>query len=522
MRIRHLLLDAPALRALLEALLIGVLLWLSLLLFHRYLSPIILQLIYSLLIGPVCMLLYVLRLRLPANFLHRESILDAAIAFIFSLVLSCAELAFILLLQRSGTLIPYWRDGYRIFLWAIIPLVLGFSTFVFFRGVLRSLLFWNRLRRKQLLRSLTHAHVMLVALGAGLLILLVEALLLRTSRNFSLILPATLGLVVISVIALLAVVPVSALFSYLVIRRTTNRIQALAAATSALRNGNYAVRVPVAGEDEVAQLQADFNAMATSLERAMRDLQQERDRVAGLLQARRELVAGVSHELRTPVATLRSYLETSIMHWNGNPPPTLRRDLQVMEDEVISLQALIEDLFALSRAEVGRLTLRCEPNNVGELIHRIVKARAPLAWQANRIEVVAEVPSELPLALVDANRLEQALQNLLHNAVRHTSPGGIVAVAVAAELEALVLRVKDTGEGIAPQDLPRIWERFYQAKNAGNGIGTGTGLGLALVKEWIEAMGGSVAAESVLGEGSCFTIRLPQAPVTNLMQQINL
>ena len=248
MRIRHLLLDAPALRALLEALLVGVLLWLSLLLFHRYLSPITLQLIYSLLIGPVCMLLYILRLRLPANFLHRESILDAAIAFIFSLVLSCAELAFILLLQRSGT-----------------------------------------------------------------------------------------------------------------------------------------------------------------------------------------------------------------------------------------------------------------------FIHRIVKARAPLAWQANRIEVVAEVPSALPPALVDANRLEQALQNLLHNAVRHTSPGGIVAVAVAAEPEALVLHVKDTGEGIAPQDLPRIWERFYQAKNAGNGIGTGTGLGLALVKEWIEAMGGSVAAESVLGEGSCFTIRLPQA-----------
>src|SRR5260370_37244139 len=146
MRIRHLLLDAPALRALLEALLIGVLLWLSLLLFHRYLSPIILQLIYSLLIGPVRMLLYILRLRLPANFLHRESILDAAIAFIFSLVLSCAGLAFILLLQLSGTSIPYWRDGYRIFLWAIIPLVVGFSTFVFFRGVLRSLLFWSSAR----------------------------------------------------------------------------------------------------------------------------------------------------------------------------------------------------------------------------------------------------------------------------------------------------------------------------------------------------------------------------------------
>src|SRR5260370_39891427 len=121
------------------------------------------------------------------------------------------------------------------------------------------------------------------------------------------------------------------------------------------------------------------------------------------------------------------------MHWNGNPPPTLRQDLQVMEDEVISLQALIEDLFALSRAEVGRLTLRCEPNNVGELIHRIVKARAPLAWQANRIEVVAEVPSELPPALVDANRLVQALQILLHNSEWHSSPGGTSPVHAVAD-----------------------------------------------------------------------------------------
>ncbi len=124
--------------------------------------------------------------------------------------------------------------------------------------------------------------------------------------------------------------------------------------------------------------------------------------------------------------------------------------------------------------------------------------------------MVADVPCELPPALVDASRLEQVLQNLLHNAVRHTPPGGIVAVVVAAEPGAVVLRVKDTREGIAPVDLPHIWERFYQTASTRTRMSSGAGLGLALVKELIEDMGGSVAVESVVDEGSCFTIRLPR------------
>ena len=211
---------------------------------------------------------------------------------------------------------------------------------------------------------------------------------------------------------------------------------------------------------------------------------------------------------RTPMATLRGYLETTLTHWDDRSQPALHHDLQVMENEVIHLQGLVEDLFALSRAEVGKLTLRCEPTDVGILVQRIVETAAPLVWRASRIEVVAEVPCGLPSVLVDGNRLEQVLQNLLHNAVRHTSPGGIVAVVVMAEPEVVVLQVKDTGEGIAPGDLPHIWERFYQTESAR--IGSGTGLGLALVKEWVEAMGGTVSAESVVGEGSCFSIRLPR------------
>lgn len=509
MRWPSLFLNLRLARAILETLLLGTVLWFSLLIIQGPSSSSGARLVMSLLVGPSCMLLYALRLQLPKGSWWPQSIFEVITASVLSLVLSGMELAFIFVLLRRAAPSTFWRDSYRPYELAVLALAADCAAFVIFRIGGRLSLFWNQLRRKQLLWALTHAHIMVLALGAGLLILLLDALTIGISRNFFLIVPTTVGLVVLSIIALAAIVPPLALFSYLVVRRTTNRLKTLASATSVLRGGNYAVRVPVVGEDEVAQLQFNFNAMAADLERAMHELQEERDRVAALLQARRELFANVSHELRTPMATLRSYLETTLTHWDDSSQSTLQHDLQVMEDEVLRLQGLVEDLFALSRAEVGRLTLQCEPTDVRILVQRIVETVAPLVWRTSRIEVVADVPCELSPVLVDGNRLEQVSQNLLHNAVRHTSPGGIIAVVVTAEPEAVVLQVKDTGEGIAPEDLPHIWERFYQTESARARMGSGTGLGLALVKEWVEAMGGTVAVESVVGEGSCFSIRLP-------------
>ncbi len=188
----------------------------------------------------------------------------------------------------------------------------------------------------------------------------------------------------------------------------------------------------------------------------VRELREERDRVATLFQARRELIATVSHELRTPVATLRSFFETTLMHWDEQSTPIMQRNLQVMEDEVIHLQLLVDDLFTLARAEVGKLELQCESTDVGQLVRRIVETSAPLVWQLSRIELVADTPSEILDVLVDPKRLEQVLRNLLHNAVRHTSPGGIVAVQILVEPEAILIQVKDTGEGIVPEELPHI------------------------------------------------------------------
>ncbi len=373
------------------------------------------------------------------------------------------------------------------------------------RLVLRLWLRWDHLRRSHLRWTLTHAHLTVVPLGAGLFGLLAVVAVGWSPRNLAL---SLFALIAGTAIALAIALPPSALLSFIVARGTTRRIETLAAATSALRGGDYHIRVPVEGEDEVARLQADFNAMAEDLDRAVAELRAERDTVAKLLQARRELIASVSHELRTPVATLRGYLESTQGHWNGTPPATLRQDIAVMERETIRLQALIDDLFTLARADTDHLELRCEPTDVASLVSRTVEALAPPAWQSGKVEVVAHVSPGVPPALVDAQRLEQVLQNLLHNGVRHTPPGGIVAVVVEATPEAIVLQVKDTGEGIAAADLPRIWERFYRADRARAQPDSGTGLGLALVKELTEAMGGTVTVESVIGEGSRFTLRL--------------
>jgi signal transduction histidine kinase len=317
----------------------------------------------------------------------------------------------------------------------------------------------------------------------------------------------------VATVAVLSAASVFALASasvvaYLLSRRLVARLERLGGAAEALASGDLSRRVEEGRADEVGRLAHQFNLMAADLERTLRERAAERDRVTGLLEARRQLVAGVSHELRTPVATIRGYIEAALAR-GENVPANLRTELETMEREIARLQRLIEDLFTLSRAEVGRLELRLEPTDAGAVVQRLVETTAPLAWTQRRVEVLAEVAPDVPLAQADAQRLEQIVSNLLSNAVRHTPPGGLVAAAVSAEPGSVLIEVRDTGEGIPPDDLPRIFERFYRGRN-GDGR-AGAGLGLALSKELAEAMGGSVEAASTAGEGSCFTVRLPLA-----------
>ncbi len=397
-------------------------------------------------------------------------------------------------------------------------LVSGILAFVIMRGLLHVWQHWARLRRQHLIWALTHYHMLLLVLGMFVFATLITINLVMYYSSegdphtvFSMmigIIPVLIMIGFLTLFLVVIVLPPALTLSYFAARRTTRRLQRLTEGTARLRQGEYSTQIMVEGEDEVAALQTDFNAMAHDLERAMHDVQTERDNVARLLRNRRELVASVSHELRTPVATLRSYTESMISRWQGKLPDELVKDITVMEAETLRLQRLLDDLFALSRAEVGELTINCQPTALLTVIQRIAAAAAPGLWQASKVELVVDLPAELPLVRVDEMRFEQILHNLLRNAVHHTPPGGIVAITASAAAAQVEIAVKDTGEGIAPEHLPYIWDRFYRVNSSSRADHAGAGLGLALVKELAEAMGGSVSVTSTPHLGSIFAIHL--------------
>jgi signal transduction histidine kinase len=465
----------------------------------------------------------VARIRLPEGGWSRQVLWEIGVGLALSLAMAAGLLG-------SAALLGWDRVWLQSNLRSTLPfalLLLGIGPgYLLTRGVLRLYLFWNRLRRRRMVWSLTHAHLTVVVI-AGILIGMILTfgplryssydlgdvrghLGLLIAENFlHTLFPTATVMALMGTAVMVIVLPPSALFSFLVARRTTRRLEDLTAAADALRAGEYGTRVEVEGEDEVAQLQADFNAMAAELEGTLEKLAAERDKVAELSEARRDLVASVSHELRTPVATIRSTLESLRPSRRADVSKGwTAHDLDVMANEVLQLQRLIDDLFTLSRAEVDGLDLNLQAVDVAHVVQRRVGALAPLAWDRGRVEVVAELPDDLPAVKADEGRLDQVLTNLLRNAVHHTGPGGIVAMVAAAEPEAVRVEVRDTGEGIPPEELDHVWERFYRGTDSRASDVQGAGLGLALVKELTEAMGGRVAVESEVGKGSVFAVWL--------------
>ncbi len=496
--------NASPLRALAEAYALGAISLLVLLSLQTELAAVVVQqgLFF---IGAGIGVWTALRMRRPAGRWYRRVSIEFAVG-------GCAAAAAVVLTLtfRAALLSVAWVGTFF--------LLVGAIGFLCFRAGVGVWLFWDRLRRKRLIWSFTHAiltTVVVLALLFVVLLTLVSAnyspaseLLAPEASPFASLaaqvlnrfLPLASIMVVFTVIGLALVLPPAIVFSYFVAHGLTKRLERLALATHQVQAGDYSVRIDAAGQDEIAQLQSDFNAMTTALDRSVREVQAERDRVAALLNERRELIASVSHELRTPVSTLRGYLESALSNWDTTPPETLRHDLTIMDRETDRLQTLIDDLFTLARAEVGQLTLVCQPIDLGALVQRVVDTLAPLAWQTSRVQVAAEVQSDVR-AIADEGRLDQVLRNLIHNSLRHTPPGGIIAVITRLDHATATMEVRDTGEGIAPEDLPHVWERFYRSAQARQ-HDDGAGLGLALVKELIEAMGGAVSVTSKLGEGS--------------------
>ncbi|MFZ5826254.1 MAG: two-component system histidine kinase PnpS [Bacillota bacterium] len=236
----------------------------------------------------------------------------------------------------------------------------------------------------------------------------------------------------------------------------------------------------------------------------LRDITRSRQ----LEQMRTEFVASVTHELRTPLTSIRGFAET-LLEGALEEPETARHFVEIIKRESQQLGALIEDLLDLSRIESGKLRLKREPVLMQALVPETVSRLAQKA-QASNIDLVLEIPADLPPVQGDRDRLAQVLINLVDNAVKYTPTGGQVTVAAREEGRGIQVSVADTGVGIPQPDLARVFERFYRVDKARSRSTGGTGLGLSIVKHIVEAHRGTIRVESEVGQGSTFIFTLPK------------
>ncbi len=278
---------------------------------------------------------------------------------------------------------------------------------------------------------------------------------------------------------------VAALLALLLSRRLAAPVARLSAATTAVASGAGDARVPVGGPREIADLSASFNRMAADLSAAR--------------EADRAFLMSVSHELKSPVTAVRGWAEGLA---DGAVEPL--EAATVIGAEAARLERLVGDLLELARLERSEFAVVPAPVDLAAVVAQVVERQAP---RARELGVVLHADPGAGAATADGGRLLQVVGNLVENALRVTPAGGTVHVAAAEA----AITVRDDGPGIAPEDLPRAFERFYLHDRYGTDRSDGTGLGLALVRELTTAMGGEVVVTSTPGAGALFTISLPEA-----------
>ena len=285
----------------------------------------------------------------------------------------------------------------------------------------------------------------------------------------------------------------AAAIGWLVSTRIVRPVHALAAAARQISRGDYDTRVTVAGDDELTVLGRAFNEMAGSLDSAE--------------QRRRRLLSDVAHELRTPLATIDAYLEGLADGVVEARPETW----QLLRTETARLTRLSEDVARVSRAEEHQLDLRPRRVRPQQLLESAAHAAAP-SFTARNVDLHIAAGDSAPDVDADAERIAEVLANLLENALRHTRAGGTVALAAAGDGDTAVLTVTDNGDGLEPDELERIFERFYRTDSARSRDLGGSGIGLTISRAIVEAHGGTLRAESEgPGRGTRFVCTLPAA-----------
>jgi two-component system, OmpR family, sensor histidine kinase BaeS len=304
-------------------------------------------------------------------------------------------------------------------------------------------------------------------------------------------------------------------FSLFMTRRLTRPLISLTLAAEEMKAGNYARRVEQPQNlDELGRLATTFNSMADKIQSDVTELRQQE-------QLRRDLIANIAHDLVTPLTAIQGYSE-AIADDVIVDSEERHETAQLIGREVQRLRRLVSDMQQMTSLEAGRVQLEMAPLNLLDLVTETLAVIAPECEQA-QIELRNWISPTTPLAMADSDRLTQVLLNLLDNARRHTPAGGQITLGAKAEGEWLMVWVSDTGVGINPQDLPYIFERFYRVDRSRSAASGGSGLGLAIIKAIIGAHGGTVWAQSKLGQGTTifFSLRrVASLPTVTLKPEI--
>jgi signal transduction histidine kinase len=272
--------------------------------------------------------------------------------------------------------------------------------------------------------------------------------------------------------------------SYWAAQRLTNRLDRLGEITQKFAAGELQERMPENDIPELDRLSFSFNLMAESLE--------------NVEQKRRELIGDMTHELRTPLTVVRGYLEELS---DGTIEPSTELYMRLVR-ETRRLQRLIEDMQELSKAETGNLSVKLQAIDLYPLLQALVDKFADQILEDGPV-LRLEYPHNLPLVLADIDRTEQILINLLGNAIRYTEKGAIV-IRAWREKDRVWIAVSDTGIGIAEEDLPFVFERFWRADRSRSRYSGGTGIGLSIARSVVQLQGGTIDVTSELGKGSNF------------------
>lgn len=280
----------------------------------------------------------------------------------------------------------------------------------------------------------------------------------------------------------------------------TKKLRRMTQTVMAIKDGDYSQRVHISSNDELDQLGSAFNDMAAKIQRNVEELSK-----ADAL--RRELIANVSHDLRTPLASIKGYIETVMMKNTSLSVEERAEYLKTIFSSAERLSRLVEELFELSKLEAKQSQPSTEPFSMPELVNDLTMKFLPQA-QKKGVAVTAEVPRALPLVRGDIGMIERAMQNLIENAITHTPRGGEVKVVLEPRNAHVRVKIEDTGVGIPAKDVPFIFNRFYQARSRERSTG-GAGLGLAITKKILEAHGEDIRVQSEVDKGTTFEFELP-------------